>query len=776
MSINLGDFPEDFATLNIKFLTKSTGDIPTTLLGTPVVSVYKNNSVTQITAGITLTVDFDGVTGLNNVLIDLSASASYSNNSEYQIVITTGTVDGVSVVGDVVGTFSIDRVCGIENAKTIWDRALTGGTHNIATSAGRRLRTLQDFGVYEGGAVWIDTVNGTPGTTDFENGTVSNPVDSIADAKTIADSIGLKTFNVLSGSSITLTVATAFDTYKFTGSSYSINLNGQSIEGTVFIYANITGIGIATAVRPNFYECMFGAVTIPPAHIDKCGIGSASGQFTAGSAGEFMFDDCHSMVPGSGSPVFDFSGLGTVTGINNRGWKGGSTYILDSDCTLSHEVLAGGGTSITTGGGNIEVRGITRTLNVIMSAAETVQFVGITGPVALSGTTTATVNIYGITGDVTNTTSAAVISKRESVSINSIFDEPLTGGTHNESNSLGKRIRELQEFGTYEDNRIWIDTINGSAGSDDYEYGTILNKVDNVADSNTLGTSLGIEGRGVAPGSSITFAASQDAQDWKGVNWTLALGGQSISATHIFGANVSGVCTGANSPEFHECTIGNVTVPPCKFSSGCVIAGTITLPVGEVHIHHNSFEDTAVLDFGAAVADTTVHVTDFSGDLIVDNLGQNGTDELHIRGHGKVTLNASCIGGLIKWDGHLSITNNGTTSNIIADDITTAAAGLVTTVGVAGAGLTDLGGMSTGMKAEVLAETIKLLTTQMTESYAGDGIAPTLAQCLFSVMQQAGEFSISGDTITVKKLNGSTTAMTFTLDDETNPTSRTRAS
>lgn len=69
-----------------------------------------------------------------------------------------------------------------------------------------------------------------------------------------------------------------------------------------------------------------------------------------------------------------------------------------------------------------------------------------------------------------------------------------------------------------------------------------------------------------------------------------------------------------------------------------------------------------------------------------------------------------------------------------------------------------------------------ILTTQMTESYAADGVTPTLAQAVFQVMQQAGEFSISGTTITVKKLDSTTPAMTFTLDDASNPTSRHRAS
>lgn len=69
----------------------------------------------------------------------------------------------------------------------------------------------------------------------------------------------------------------------------------------------------------------------------------------------------------------------------------------------------------------------------------------------------------------------------------------------------------------------------------------------------------------------------------------------------------------------------------------------------------------------------------------------------------------------------------------------------------------------------------QVLTTQMTESYAADGTAPTLAQALFNIQQTLGDFSITGTTITVKKLDGSTTAMTYTLDDATTPTSRTRA-
>jgi len=96
------------ATVDVKFSTRkfSTG-APFTLAGTPVISAYPDNSTTQITAGITLTVDFDAVTGLNNVRVVASSGNGYATATNYALVITTGTVDSVSVVGEVIGSFSI---------------------------------------------------------------------------------------------------------------------------------------------------------------------------------------------------------------------------------------------------------------------------------------------------------------------------------------------------------------------------------------------------------------------------------------------------------------------------------------------------------------------------------------------------------------------------------------------------------------------------------------------------------------------------------------------
>jgi hypothetical protein len=68
----------------------------------------------------------------------------------------------------------------------------------------------------------------------------------------------------------------------------------------------------------------------------------------------------------------------------------------------------------------------------------------------------------------------------------------------------------------------------------------------------------------------------------------------------------------------------------------------------------------------------------------------------------------------------------------------------------------------------------EILTTQMTESYAADGTAPTLTQSLFMIQQFQQEHASAGTTKTIKEIDGITTAMTFTYDDGTNPTSITR--
>jgi hypothetical protein len=111
--IALGD------TVDLKFTTVSTTGVPTTLAGTPAVACYAGNGTTEITSGVTLTVDFDSRPGLHHVQVVASTGNGFAAGTNVDVVITAGTVGGTSVVGYVVGSFSIENRTSFEALNTI---------------------------------------------------------------------------------------------------------------------------------------------------------------------------------------------------------------------------------------------------------------------------------------------------------------------------------------------------------------------------------------------------------------------------------------------------------------------------------------------------------------------------------------------------------------------------------------------------------------------------------------------------------------------------------
>jgi hypothetical protein len=134
----LGDISED-ATIRGSFNTRTAAGTPITLGGTPALSVYKDAGTTESTAGVTLTVDFDSRTGHHVFTIDTSADAFYATGSDYRVVITTGTVDGTSVVGTEVGSFSIENRNTKANVTQMAANVITASA--IATDAVTEIQT-----------------------------------------------------------------------------------------------------------------------------------------------------------------------------------------------------------------------------------------------------------------------------------------------------------------------------------------------------------------------------------------------------------------------------------------------------------------------------------------------------------------------------------------------------------------------------------------------------------------------------------------------------------
>lgn len=188
----------DFNTSSIirgLFNTRTAAGVPITLGGTPSLSVYKSNSTTESTAGVTLTVDFDSRTGLHFFAIDTSADGTfYAAGEDYRIVVTAGTVDSVSVVGHVVAVFSLANRSALR-----------------PTTAGRTLD------VSAGGEAGIDLANvGSPTTTlNLSGTTIKTATDVETDTADIQSrlpaalvsgrmdsSVGAMAANVLTASAI----------------------------------------------------------------------------------------------------------------------------------------------------------------------------------------------------------------------------------------------------------------------------------------------------------------------------------------------------------------------------------------------------------------------------------------------------------------------------------------------------------------------------------------------------------------------------------------------
>jgi hypothetical protein len=122
--IQAASYVGDYAvgdTVRFKFNATDVTGALATITGA-VVSIYKDDGTTESTAGVTLAAAFDSRTGLYAVTIDTSADGTfYSKGSEFEAVLTTGAIGAVSVIGTVVGHFSLAN-------RTLADGKTHGGT------------------------------------------------------------------------------------------------------------------------------------------------------------------------------------------------------------------------------------------------------------------------------------------------------------------------------------------------------------------------------------------------------------------------------------------------------------------------------------------------------------------------------------------------------------------------------------------------------------------------------------------------------------------------
>lgn len=196
-------------TIEWTFTTRqfSTG-APFALAGTPSLEAYETGNTTPITAGITLTTNYNSVTGLNHVSIVASGGNGFAAQNDISVVIAAGTVDSVSVVGETIGSFSIENRSALR--PTTAGRTLdvsAGGEAgldwaNIGSPTTAQNLSSTNIGVDQVVASVSGAVGSVTGAVGSVTGNVGGSVDSVVDPVTVGTNND-KTDYVLSAAGVT---------------------------------------------------------------------------------------------------------------------------------------------------------------------------------------------------------------------------------------------------------------------------------------------------------------------------------------------------------------------------------------------------------------------------------------------------------------------------------------------------------------------------------------------------------------------------------------------
>ncbi len=174
----LGDYADD-ETVHFMWSSNAADGSSITRATNGTISVYKDDSTTQTTTGVTDTEDFDSLTGIHHCKI-ATTDAFYTTATDYIVVLSAATIDG-KTVNAVLAHFSIQNryMRGTDSANTttpptagavadaVWDETMSG--HLTAGTTGEKLNAVSTpptAGAIAD-AVWDEAAAGhtTAGTT-----------------------------------------------------------------------------------------------------------------------------------------------------------------------------------------------------------------------------------------------------------------------------------------------------------------------------------------------------------------------------------------------------------------------------------------------------------------------------------------------------------------------------------------------------------------------------------------------------------------------------------
>jgi hypothetical protein len=282
---------------------------------------------------------------------------------------------------------------------------------------------------------------------------------------------------------------------------------------------------------------------------------------------------------------------------------------------------------------------------------------------------------------------------------------------------------------------VAIDLVKGQAGIS-IPIGTRDVPSNNLADTNLIADSNGLKKIRILRSMSLDLVDFSDGHTFIGDNPITVLvnilDSVNIQNCEFKNMTVRGVLDGGNI--ISDCSILDLTYTDGKVFN-CTIDDKITVaPNSQATIINCTSviaggQQKPIIDLGLT---GSLALRNYTGGILIQNF--DGTGEISIDMiSGKVIIDATCTGGEITVRGNAIVVDN------------------------SGVGCT-------------VKSTADALNTPLTESYALAGEHPTVAQALLLIQQMLTDFSITGTTYTVNKLDGVTPARTLTLDDEKAPT------
>ncbi len=667
MSVSFfGDY-DTTETVNIPFNTFDSNDPTASVTITNLVAgdieIHKDGGTTQRSsdAGVTISLNFDSVTGNHIAHIDLSDNTDagfYSAGSRYQVRIEGTTVDA-GTINAWIGAFSIGcvlrpavdgRTLGVESDGDL-TKVNTLDGHTAQTADNNTILAHADYGnaqlvrstvpantldvnsTHQGG-IDLDNTSGTLDAAEFGG-------DFITADKIANDAIGDEHWNV---SEVTTDAASR------TASQANVSdiPNTAEFEARTIPALDYVVVGDTLAGVTDVTNQVTADVTAISG--DSTAADNLESQYdTTGLAGDtFPATQAQmSNITNTGSAVHTSMTAYTLTTGNETANTEANTKALDGvrhthtdagdEMVLEYEFNVGAGTpssvqitgALTGGNDDLEV------MAYDYVAAGYIQIGILEGKVSNANAVysydifTSMVGTGANLGDVKiKLQDGAYTLSSATLYIDQIY------------------VSFSSATGSY-NGAIWVNDDVSNTGTIPNIDGIDTNPVSTWAAALTLAASTNIDRFQIANGTAIQLSADSSNFTLIGEEWTLDLNGQVIANMYVEQASIHGTATGT-SYRFIRCKIalGNAISVQAGGMNDCAIgasgltfsaAGTLIMkgcsPVG----------DSAYIDFEDAAEAKTVQMTPWNGDIELRNFGHSGAvHTCMLTGQGHVTLNANC--------------------------------------------------------------------------------------------------------------------------------------